>query len=92
MVKELLADRWSAELGTEFLVRWAGYGPEADTWEPTAHLGGRRGSLIREFRLQQATCDPLQQPEDEKMSNAECLAGEQFPHLPSNMRCDCGPV
>ena len=30
----------------EFLVRWEGYGPESDTWEPRVNI---EGSLIQEY-------------------------------------------
>jgi len=30
----------------EFLVRWEGYGPESDSWEPRVNI---EGSLIQEY-------------------------------------------
>jgi|EP01047_Picozoa_sp_COSAG01_P028356 hypothetical protein len=38
--------------GTEYLVRWAGYGPAHDTWEPLDHLGGAQ-AMIASFDCQQ---------------------------------------
>ena len=31
-----------------YLVRWAGYGPESNTWEPRSHLSPE---LIKEFEM-----------------------------------------
>ena len=33
----------------EFLVRWEGYGPESDSWEPRVNI---EGSLIQEYTNQ----------------------------------------
>jgi len=37
--------------GRGFLIRWAGYGPEHDTWEPEWHLAP---SLVESYRTQRA--------------------------------------
>ncbi|KAM4057638.1 chromatin organization modifier domain-containing protein [Hirsutella rhossiliensis] len=38
----------------EYLVKWKGYGPEENTWEPTKHLT-HCGSLLRQFNQQRST-------------------------------------
>jgi hypothetical protein len=47
-VQEILAERRNGAR-TEFLVRWEGYGPEDDTWEPTTNLLNAKGAL-RKFK------------------------------------------
>ena len=79
-VQELLQDRWCQERGTEFLVRWVGYGPEADTWEPEAHLGGRRGAIITKYQRACLAYAHAEEAEEEEEPSTTTLlaAGWQF--------------
>jgi hypothetical protein len=53
-VKEVLA-KWTTSSGVEYLVRWEGYGPEDDTWEPVTKLSNAKG-VVQDFEAQgQAT-------------------------------------
>jgi hypothetical protein len=47
-VQEILAERRN-RTRTEYLVRWEGYGPEDDTWEPPENLSNAKGAL-RKFK------------------------------------------
>jgi hypothetical protein len=38
-------------MGTEYLIRWEGYGPEDDTWEPRKNLQNAQGA-IQKFKAQ----------------------------------------
>ena len=44
-VEAILDRRTSSAGGTEYLVRWAGFGEADDTWEPPAHIAGAREKL-----------------------------------------------
>eukprot|EP01050_Picozoa_sp_SAG11_P017622 SAG11_NODE_2560_length_3220_cov_2.450497_1_plen_460_part_00 len=49
----------------EYRVRWEGYGPEADTWEPKKHLKNA-GSLVRKFDRAEAAREQLRKQTDKK--------------------------
>ena len=51
LVERLLNHRLKKGCKTklEFLVRWEGYGPESDSWEPRVNI---EGSLIQEYTNQ----------------------------------------
>jgi hypothetical protein len=51
LVERLLNHRLKKGCKTklEFLVRWKGYGPESDSWEPRVNI---EGSLIQEYTNQ----------------------------------------
>jgi hypothetical protein len=49
-VQEILAERKNGTK-TEYLVRWEGYEPEDDTWEPTSNLSNAKG-VLRTFKAQ----------------------------------------
>ena len=59
-VESLLQDRIRKHVDgrkqvTEYLVRWAGFGPEHDTWEPHTEI---HKDLIRAYRLQKTAQKP----------------------------------
>lgn len=49
-VDSIIGHRFTANYGIEYLTRWQGYGPEDDTWEPTASFH-RCMVLIENYNL-----------------------------------------
>ena len=49
-VERLLDERRSPDGAAAFLVRWAGYAPEHDTWEPECHVAPHLVANFREAR------------------------------------------
>ena len=47
-VAQLLAKRQVRGRGVQYLVRWKGYGPHEDTWEPLENLTNAK-RLVRDF-------------------------------------------
>jgi hypothetical protein len=54
LVERIVAKRRVARGAVEYLVRWVGYPPEEDTWEPKTNLAGNASEAIREFESYQA--------------------------------------
>lgn len=54
LAKEKLFNQAGQESGDGFLVRWLGYGPEYDTWEPRVGLEQGSGQMLRQFEAQGA--------------------------------------
>jgi hypothetical protein len=55
-VDSILAHRGSGR-GRAFLVRWKGYGPEHDTWEPLRNLANTK-QLLAEYYAKISTPAP----------------------------------
>jgi transposase InsO family protein len=52
-VDKIIDKRVAADQTLEYLVRWKGYSPDDDTWEPTKHLGTAL-ECVQEFERQHA--------------------------------------
>ena len=53
--ERIVAERRAADGTVEYRIRWAGYAPAEDTWEPAAHLLGGSRELLRELGAAQGT-------------------------------------
>jgi hypothetical protein len=63
--------------GSEFLVRWRGYGEERDSWEPRANLDGAKG-LLKKFEVH-----------EKKKEKKALKRSRKVPHVHESTSCDC---
>ena len=56
IVQEILAHRENKSSGNHYLVRWQGYSPKDDTWEPADHIPAH---LLDQYHSDLATCLPI---------------------------------
>ena len=73
-VEAILATRRDDAGEEEFLIRWIGYGPDGDTWEPANHL---QPGLIAEFKAAAAPEPHLPADDQLLVDEPEDVAGSQ---------------
>ena len=56
-VEKILNHRQENERSKSYLVRWTGYGPENDTWEPDAAMRNCR-DLVQAYKTENDTWEP----------------------------------
>lgn len=59
-VAEIIKQRLTKSGVTEYRIRWSGFSPNADTWEPETNLNC--GELLAEFHLKNAVNPPVELP------------------------------
>ena len=61
VVEGIIGHRHTAEMGTEYLVEWEGYGSSENTWEPRQNLLNKRGhsKVIEEYEATQKRDDDV---------------------------------
>lgn len=67
-VEEIVNHRWNAKLRRfEWRVRWKGYSPSENTWEPLEHLAGA-SELLKQYRARHGR-ETLPAPKDTRASS-----------------------
>lgn len=51
--ERIVSERRAVDGSVEYRIRWKGYAPEQDTWEPSEHLLGGRKQLLRDWTRRQ---------------------------------------